>query len=77
MRSRDAAAPRESVGADPARWLIGSEGRLGVVTSAVTKVFPLPEVRRFGSVLFRDFEAGFAFLRDGAARRASCPRACG
>jgi alkyldihydroxyacetonephosphate synthase len=59
-----AAAPRESVGADPARWLIGSEGQLGVVTSAVTKVFPLPEQRRFGSVLFHDFETGFAFLRD-------------
>jgi len=58
-----AAAPRESVGADPARWLIGSEGRLGIVTSVVTKVFPLPEARRFGSVLFRDFAAGFAFLR--------------
>lgn len=59
-----AALPRESVGADPARWLIGSEGQLGVVTSAVTKVFPLPERRRFGSVLFHDFETGFAFLRD-------------
>jgi alkyldihydroxyacetonephosphate synthase len=59
-----AAAPRESVGADPARWLIGSEGQLGVVTSAVTKVFPVPERRRFGSVLFHDFETGFAFLRD-------------
>jgi alkyldihydroxyacetonephosphate synthase len=57
-----AAVPRESVGADPARWLIGSEGGLGVVTSAVTKVFPLPAVRRFGSVLFKSFEAGVAFL---------------
>jgi alkyldihydroxyacetonephosphate synthase len=59
-----AALPRESVGADPARWLIGSEGQLGIVTSVVTKIFPLPEARRFGSVLFRDFEAGFRFLRD-------------
>jgi alkyldihydroxyacetonephosphate synthase len=59
-----AARPRESVGADPARWLIGSEGQLGVVTSAVTKVFPVPERRRFGSVLFHDFETGFDFLRD-------------
>jgi alkyldihydroxyacetonephosphate synthase len=57
-----AAAPRESVGPDPARWLIGSEGGLGVVTSAVTKVFPLPARRCFGSVLFRSFEQGFAFL---------------
>jgi alkyldihydroxyacetonephosphate synthase len=59
-----AALPRESVGADPARWLIGSEGQLGVVTSAVTKIFPLPERRRFGSVLFHDFDQGFAYLRD-------------
>ena len=35
-----------------------------MVTSAIAKIFPLPERHRFGSVLFRDFEAGFAFLRD-------------
>src|SRR5215468_9295879 len=58
------ALPRESVGGDPARWLIGSEGRLGVVTSAVVRVFPRPAVRRFGSVLFRSFEQGLAFLYD-------------
>jgi len=57
-----AAVPRESVGPDPARWLIGSEGELGVVTSAVVQVFPLPAVRRFGSVLFKSFDEGFAFL---------------
>ena len=62
-----AALPRESVGADPARWLIGSEGELGIVTSAVTKVFPLPAVRRFGSVLFESFEEGFALPLRGAA----------
>lgn len=61
---RPGAVPRESVGGDPGRWMIGSEGRLGVVTGAVVKVFPLPEERRFGSVLFPDFERGFAFLRD-------------
>lgn len=59
-----AALPRESVGGDPARWLLGSEGRLGIVTSAVVRVFPRPELRRFGSVLFRSFEAGLAFLLD-------------
>ena len=59
-----AAAPRESVGADPARWLFGSEGELGIVTSAVVKIFPLPEVQRYGSMLFHDFETGVAFLRD-------------
>jgi alkyldihydroxyacetonephosphate synthase len=64
MLVRHEAPPRESVGGDPARWLLGSEGRLGIVTSAVAKVFPVPLVRRFGSILFRDFESGFAFLYD-------------
>jgi alkyldihydroxyacetonephosphate synthase len=59
-----AALPRESVGGDPARWLLGSEGRLGIVTSAVLRVFPRPALRCFGSVLFRSFETGLAFLHD-------------
>jgi alkyldihydroxyacetonephosphate synthase len=62
--SRSAAWPRESVGGDPTRWLLGSEGRLGIVTSAVVKVRPLPEVQRHGSVIFREFTAGVAFLRE-------------
>jgi alkyldihydroxyacetonephosphate synthase len=65
-----APSARESVGGDPARWLIGSEGRLGVVTSAIVKVFPLPAVRRFGSVLFKSFEEGLAFVH--AVERAGC-----
>ncbi|HEX5067228.1 MAG TPA: FAD-binding oxidoreductase [Myxococcota bacterium] len=65
-----AAVPRESVGADPARWLIGSEGELGVVTSAVVQVFALPAIRRFGSVLFESFDEGFAFLY--AVQRSGC-----
>jgi len=61
---RDTAFPRESIGGDPARWLLGSEGRLGVVTSAVVRIVPRPAVQKHGSVVFRDFESGFAFLRD-------------
>lgn len=61
---RPGTAPRESVGGDPARWLIGSEGRLGIVTSAVVKIFPLPERQAYGSVIFPDFESGLAFMRD-------------
>ena len=60
---REGAPARESVGGDPARWLLGSEGRLGIVTRAVVKLFPLPEVQRHGSVLFKRFEDGFEFLR--------------
>lgn len=61
---RHAALPRESTGLDPRRWWFGSEGNLGIITSAVVKLFPLPEVQKFGSVLFKDFEAGTRFMYD-------------
>jgi len=61
---RDVAPPRESVGGDPARWLLGSEGRLGIISSCTVKVFPLPELQKHGSVLFKDFEAGCRFLEE-------------
>lgn len=60
--SRSAVQPRESVGSDPRLWLLGSEGSLGIVTSAVVKLFPLPEVQRYGSVLFPTFHDGVEFL---------------
>jgi alkyldihydroxyacetonephosphate synthase len=56
--------PRESAGLDLRRWLFGSEGSLGIITSAVVKLFPLPEVQRYDALLFRDFESGIAFLHD-------------
>ena len=61
---RSQVAPRESIGLDPKLWIIGSEGSLGIVTSAVVKLFPLPEEKRYGSIIFRDFEAGLAFMYD-------------
>jgi alkyldihydroxyacetonephosphate synthase len=60
--SRAQVAPRESVGIDPRLWLIGSEGTLGVITSAVVKLFPLPQEQRYGSLLFRTFEEGLGFM---------------
>lgn len=55
-------APRESVGSDPRLALLGSEGNLGIVTSAVVRIFPVPPVQRYGSILFPDFPSGVAFL---------------
>ncbi len=60
--------PRESIGLDPKLWMIGSEGSLGIITSAVVKLFPLPEERRYGSVVFKKFESGLAFMYELAQK---------
>jgi alkyldihydroxyacetonephosphate synthase len=59
-------APRESIGLDPKLWMLGSEGSLGIVTSAVVKIFPLPETQRYSSLVFKTFEEGLAFMYDVA-----------
>lgn len=59
-------APRESIGLDPKLWVMGSEGSLGIVTSAVVKLFPLPESQHYDSLIFRTFEDGLAFMYDVA-----------
>jgi len=56
--------PRESAGLDLRRWMFGSEGSLGIITSAVIKIFPLPELQRYDAILFPEFEAGVDFLFD-------------
>ena len=61
---RSGVAPRESIGTDPRSWIFGSEGNLGIITSAVVKLFELPEVKQFGSILFPTFEQGTAFMYD-------------
>ncbi len=67
--TRSSASPRESVGCDPRKWLLGSEGSLGIITSAVVKLSPLPEVQCYGSILFPNFERGVAFMYELACRR--------
>ena len=61
---RSSAAPRESVGPDLRRLIFGSEGTLGIVTSAIVKLFPLPEAQAYGSVLFPSYEDGYGFMHE-------------
>src|SRR5262245_45598435 len=61
---RTSTSPRESTGLDLRRLMFGSEGTLGIITSAIVKVFRLPEVQEYGSVLFPTFEDGFKFMFD-------------
>lgn len=68
-------SPRESTGIDMRRLLFGSEGTLGIVTSAIVKIFPLPEVQEYGSVIFPDYESGYAFMRD-LVRESTPPASC-
>jgi alkyldihydroxyacetonephosphate synthase len=58
--------PRESVGSDLRRLIFGSEGTLGIITSAIVKLFPLPEAQEYGSVLFPTYEDGYAFMHEMA-----------
>jgi len=54
--------PRTSHGIDPEALWFGSEGTLGVITEAVVRLHRLPEVQRYGSIAFPDFESGVNFL---------------
>jgi alkyldihydroxyacetonephosphate synthase len=56
--------PRVSMGVEPVRLAFGSEGNLGLITRAVIRIHELPEVKEYGSYVFRDFKTGTAFLYD-------------
>ena len=56
-------AARTSTGIQPLSLLFGSEGNLGVITKALIAIHPKPEESRYGSLVFRSFSDGVAFLR--------------
>lgn len=60
--SRPQVGPRESIGTNPKNIMFGSEGNFGIITSAVVKLFALPDVQRYGSVIFPDIKHGVDFL---------------
>lgn len=57
-------APRVSCGPDFNQVVLGSEGNLGIITEVVIKIHPEPEVKRYGSIVFHDFESGIECMRE-------------
>ncbi|MEW6277450.1 MAG: FAD-binding oxidoreductase [Candidatus Eremiobacterota bacterium] len=66
---QECSVPRMSPGMQLHKALFGCEGNLGLITRAVIRVHPLPEVKRYGSVVFPDFETGLDFLYDLSQNR--------
>jgi alkyldihydroxyacetonephosphate synthase len=54
---------RVAEGLDLCSLVMGSEGCIGIITSAVIRVWPLPEVREYDSVIIRNFQEGLQFVR--------------
>ncbi len=51
-------APASAAGPDLREMVLGSEGRLGVITEATVRASPLPEKEEFHAVFFPDFTHG-------------------
>lgn len=57
---------RQSRGPDLLSLFLGSEGCLGIITSAVTRIWPLPPVQDYESVLMRNFDTGVQFAHSAS-----------
>ena len=49
--------------------VMGSEGNFGIITEAVLRIRPIPAVKRYGSILFYNFETGMKFMEEMAKHR--------
>ncbi len=55
---------RSSFGIKTQNILFGSEGNLGIITSATLKVHRLPESSAYESIIFKDWDTGVRFMYD-------------
>ncbi len=56
--------PASAAGPDLREVVLGSEGRLGILTEATVRVAPLPEMEVFHAVFFPDFGRGYHSVRE-------------
>jgi alkyldihydroxyacetonephosphate synthase len=54
---------RVSTGTQIHHLLFGSEGNFGLITKAVIKIYPLPEVKEYNSIVFPHIDDGIGFLK--------------
>ena len=64
---------RESCGIDLRNLILGSEGCMGVITSASIRICRIAESKDHDSILFSDFHAGLHFARQVARLGSDCP----
>ncbi len=55
--------PASAAGPDLRQMVLGSEGRLGIITEATVRISPLPEKESFNTIFFPTFEAGKTAVR--------------
>ncbi|WP_420643559.1 FAD-binding oxidoreductase [Candidatus Leptofilum sp.] len=55
--------PASAAGPDLRQLVLGSEGRMGIITEATVRISPLPERESFNAIFFPDFEAGKTAVR--------------
>jgi alkyldihydroxyacetonephosphate synthase len=55
--------PASAAGPDLRQMILGSEGRLGVITRATVRIRPLPQAEAFYGIFFRDWPSGVEAVR--------------
>ncbi len=61
--------PASAAGPDLREMLLGSEGRLGIITTATVRVRLIPQAERFKAIFFHDWSSGVAAVRKIAQER--------
>ncbi len=55
--------PASAAGPDLRHLILGSEGRIGLITQAMIRVRAVPAAEKFGAIFFRDWLSGVSALR--------------
>lgn len=56
--------PASAAGPDLREWVLGSEGRMGIISQAAVRISPLPEHEEFHGVFFHEWEEGVEAVRE-------------